>query len=193
VSVLLAILTIAVSGVVAAVVAYAPNATKEHVFFMRQKAEALYLAIERYDRSLGSHFLPYYRVIKNEIGYNELLDRQIKDYASVGCESADGLDATTSLVNIYFLDLRPHLDRYTAARDTINALLVDHKRACKPGDTGGTPWFKPLHEAMQDLNTAAEAFKEAIVAEARDLAPAERLWPQAFTLASVRSVIKGLS
>ena len=38
-----AILTIVTSGVVAAGVTYFPNSTKEQVFFIRKKAEDLYL------------------------------------------------------------------------------------------------------------------------------------------------------
>ena len=65
--------------VLAAVVAYRLNATKEHVFFMRQKAEALYLSIERYDRSLGSYFVPDYGVLKNEISVSVATAAQASD------------------------------------------------------------------------------------------------------------------
>jgi hypothetical protein len=48
-------------------------------------------------------------------------------------------------------------------------------------------WFKPFHDAMQELIHAAEAFKQAVIAEAVKLAPAERLWPPSLTLAAVRA------
>ncbi|MFQ5757932.1 MAG: hypothetical protein ACE5H7_17805 [Acidiferrobacterales bacterium] len=189
-SIVIAIITIAASGVLAAVVAYRLNATKEHVFFMRQKAEALYLAIERYDRTLGSHFVPYYSVIKNEITYNELLDLQIKDRGSAGSDSASALDAAIMLINVYFPNLKPHLDRYTTARECINKILADHKRAYKQGDTDGAPWFNPFHEAVQELDRVAAEFKQAVIAEAGKLAPAERLWPRSLTLPAVRARIE---
>jgi len=37
---------------------------KEHVFFMRKKAEELYLAFETYDRNLTVIFSTSYRAIK---------------------------------------------------------------------------------------------------------------------------------
>lgn len=179
-SIVVAIITIAASGVLAAVVAYRLNATKEHVFFMRQKVEALYLAIERYDRSLSSHFIGYYNVLKNEISYNDLLDHQIKrggDDNSLG----GSLDTVTMLINVYFPDLKPHLDAYIAAREGIGEVLADHKRAYKQGETDGTRWFMPFHEALRELDRVAKAFKQAVLAEATALAPVDRLLPRTLT------------
>jgi hypothetical protein len=48
VSLVMSILVAAVSGVIVALVTIRLTATKEHVFFMRQKVEALYLAIKSY-------------------------------------------------------------------------------------------------------------------------------------------------
>jgi hypothetical protein len=189
-SIVIAIFTIAASGVLAAIVAYRLNATKEHVFFMRQKAEALYLAIERYDRALGSYFVPYYSVIKSEITYNELFDLQIKDRSRAASDSASALDTVIMLTNVYFPDLKPHLDHYTAARESINKILADHKRAYKTGDTDSAPWFNPFHESVQQLGHAAETFKQSVIAEAVALAPAGRLWPRSLTLSAMRGRIE---
>ncbi|MGO8865994.1 MAG: hypothetical protein ACLQME_05780 [Alphaproteobacteria bacterium] len=184
-SIVIGIITIIASGVFAAVVAYRLNATKEHVFFMRQKAEALYLAIERYNRALSSYFVPHYDVIKNKITWNELLDIQIKGRGSAGRDSAGALDTTIMLINVYFTELKPHLDHYSAARENIHEIIADYKRAYKKGDTDGIRWFKPFDEGLRELDRSAEAFKQAVLVEAIRLAPAERLWPQSLTLRAI--------
>jgi hypothetical protein len=191
-SVVTAILTIAASGVVAAMIAYYLNSTKEHVFFMRQKIEALYLAFERYDKFLTSYYIPYYAVIDNQITYNDALDLEIKNAPAGGQESANGLDTTTMLVHVYFPHLRPQLERYIGVRDTLNKTLTEHKRAYKRGQTDGTPWRKPLNKGMRDLDFAATALKDGILVEARGLAPAARLWPEAITPAVVMPKVKKL-
>ena len=177
-SIVLAVFTVVASGVLATIIAYQLNATKEHVFFMRKKVEALYLAIERYDRSLSVHFLSYYSLLKNEISYNDLLDLQIKrDSNSIG--SGEALETATMLINVYFSDLKFHLDRYMTVCEGINKIIANHKRAYKGGDSDGTPWLKQFDEAIQELDRTSDAFKQAVIAEAVALAPAGRFWPQA--------------
>ena len=183
-------MTITASGVLAAVVAYRLNATKEHVFFMRQKAEALYLSIERYDRALGSHFVTYYGVFKNEISYDQLFDLKISSSGGASNNSAGALDTATMLINVYFSNLRLQLDGYTSSRENINQIIAAHKRAYKSGDTDGGRWFKQFDEAMKELVRTAKAFKQAILFEAVKLAPADQLWPRSLTLSALWSRVK---
>ena len=178
------IISIAASGVVSALIAYRLNATREHVFFMRQKAEELYLALERYDRSLGSHFITYYGLLKNEISYNELFEIHKKNRVDSG--SGDSLDTATMLINVYFVGLKSHLDAYISARTNIRNILADHNRAYKKGETDGSPWYQLFHRALLEFEGIAVAFKQAILDEAMALAPAERLWPQSLTIRALR-------
>lgn len=176
------VITIMTSSVVAAVVTYFLNATKEHVFFMRQKAESLYLSVERHHRSLSSHYIIAYPVLKNEISYNEYLDLQNTNLIRTNKDSADALDMATMLINVYFSDLTIHLNGYAAARGNINEILSAHKLACKRGDTDGGRWFKQFHEAVNELDHTAKAFKQAILSEAVKLALAAQLWPRSLRL-----------
>ena len=185
-------MTVTASGVLAAVVAYGLNATKEHVFFMRQKAEALYLSVESYHRLLSSHYIISYRVLKNEISYNDYLDLQNSNLGRTNKDSAAALEMATMLINVYFSDLRAHLHGYTAARGNISDILSDHKLAYKRGDTDGGRWFRQFHEAMKELDRTAKAFKQAILPEAVKLAPAAQLWPRSLTLPALWSRVKRL-
>lgn len=188
-SIVIAIITIAASGVFAAVIAYRLSATKDHVFFMRRKVEELYLSLERYDRSLSSYFVSYYALLRNEISYNDLLDLQVKRGGETS-HSGDSLDSTTMLVNVYFPELKSHLDAYTSARKAIHDVLAEHKRAYKEGDTDCTRWFKPFHKALGELESVAATFKQAILGEAAALAPAARLWPQSLTVSALREKLR---
>ncbi len=192
-SIAVSIITIFASGVLAAVIAYRLNATKEHVFFLRQKAEALYLAIEHYDRMLTCNFFPYYALFENKIDYNEVLDSNIKSgEGSAQEDSGSSYETAQLLVNVYFRDLKPHLQAYESARGAVNEILAEHQRCYKQGDTDGWRWLEPFHEAMLELDKVASAFKQAAIDEAAKLALANRLWPQSLTYSGLRLQVRRL-
>jgi hypothetical protein len=166
------LVTVVMSGVVAAVVTYRLNTTKEHVFFMRKKGEELYLAAETFDRSLSSYFLPGYSVVKGEISWNEFLDLTIENANKSDNEASRQV---LMLVDIYFPQLQPAFDKYLEQRTTLNGILHEHKRAFKAG-TVGTEFFKPFHQAMGELDVRAKEFKQAMIIEIRKFATSGPLW-----------------
>ena len=172
-SYIIAFVGILLSGVVATLVTYRLNTTKEHVFFMRRKTEELYLAVEGFDRSLSTYFLAAYPLVKGEISWNDFHDLSIKN--------DDRRDAEASLqvlmlIDIYFPDIKPIFDKYLEQRDTLGRILSEHKRAYKAG-TVSREFFEPFHRAMLDLASRSKELKHAALAEARKFASADRLWP----------------
>jgi hypothetical protein len=170
---LVALLTVVMSGVVAAVVSYLLNTGKEQAFFMRRKGEELYLAAEAYERNLAKHFLPGYAVVKGEMSWNDYLDLEIKN--------ADKNDKEASLqvlmlIDIYFPQLQTEFKKYSDQRDLLNKILNDHKRAYKAGNVG-REFFRPFHEAMIQLDTRGKELKQAIITEARKCANSRVLSP----------------
>ena len=168
-----ALITIVMSGVVAAVVTYHLNTTKEHVFFMRKKAEELYLAAESFDRSLSSYFIGGYPLVKGEISWNDFNDLAIKN--------ADKVDEDASLqvlmlIDIYFPKLQPIFGKYLEQRTALHRVLNEHKRAYKTGSVG-EEFFKPFDLAMRDLSTRAKELKAAIIVEAQEFTAKNQLWP----------------
>ncbi len=65
------IATILMSGVIATIATYRLNTNRDHIFFMRQKAEELYLAAGQYDKILSGYVLTNYPLFKNKITYDE--------------------------------------------------------------------------------------------------------------------------
>lgn len=165
------IITVFMSGVIAAVVTYRLNMNKDHVFFMRQKAEELYLATERYDKILSGYFLTFYPLFSDELEYNDVFDLQIK---KSGQGSSHDHELMTMLTRIYFPEIEPLYDRFSEAREEANKIVAAHKRAYKAGKAGGVNWTRPFTESLVDLDAAAEAFKSAIVAQAHNFNAANR-------------------
>jgi hypothetical protein len=170
----IAFLTILMSGVVAAVVTYRLNTTREHVFFMRKKAEELYLAVDQYDRVLSSHFLPGYSLIKGELDWNQFNDLAIKHADK---SHVDASLQMMMLIQIYFPNIQPFLDKYSEQREALNSILWAHKREFKRG-RDGTKFLKPFDDAMKKLILASDNLKKAIIAEARTFAVTDMLSPR---------------
>jgi hypothetical protein len=170
-----ALLTIVMSGVVAAGVTYFLNANKEQVFFLRKKAEDLFLAAERFDKSLGIHFISAYPLIKGEIGYDEFHDMVIERGKQ---ESGENYEAVLMLTRIYFPDLEQKLNAWMDIRTKLNGILSEHKRAYKADPT---TFFNSFHRAVGELNQTSEAFKLAVVNQARLVAGSDALWPRQLT------------
>jgi hypothetical protein len=98
--------TILMSGVVSTIVTYYLNRNKEHAFFMRSKAEALYLAADDYGRDFASNLICYFPVTREEHDYNKMLDLQQTNKPT---KKHGGFETMTMLANIYFPETLPKL------------------------------------------------------------------------------------
>ncbi|MEX0922729.1 MAG: hypothetical protein WDZ84_08130 [Rhodovibrionaceae bacterium] len=175
-SIFTAIITIGASGVLATIVAFRLNATKEHVIFMRQKIESLYMNVEKYERSMNGYFVSYYILFKNEISYNELYDIQKNSFED-GKGPGEALEKSKMLVSVYFPSLKPNFHKYLEHRKKLNSIIVKHKRAYECGETDGTPWLEPFDRAFTSMDLAAEALKQGILEEAIHLASTDNFLP----------------
>jgi hypothetical protein len=169
----IALAGILMSGVVATLATYYLNTTKEQTFYMRRKAEELYLAFELYDRSLSGYYLPAYGLVKGKISWNDFNNLVIKNADEKQREASRQV---IMLVDIYFPNVRGFFEQYSKQRDTLNSILSDHKRAYEAGDAA-TKFFKPFHDAMGRLCHSGEEVKSAIIVEGRRFANNDQLWP----------------
>jgi hypothetical protein len=108
VPVLISIATIALSGVVSALVTYRLNLRKDQDIFMRQKAEELYRSFERYSHDLGMYFFHYFPLLNGLVDYNQHLDEEIKR-GKEPKNTKDALSEVEMLTGIYFPELDAHL------------------------------------------------------------------------------------
>ena len=177
-SLAVALLTVLMSGVVAAVVTYRLNATKEHVFFMRKKAEELYLAFDSFDRNLTVHFATAFQAIKSEISWHDFNDLIIKR----ADKRADKSDRDASmqvlmLVDIYFPGVKPQFENFSAQRAALNRIVEDVQRSNKAGEVAQET-IKKFQRTIADFDAATKELKSKIIEEARKFSIPSQLWPR---------------
>lgn len=122
--------TVLMSGVVSSVVTYRLNRSKEHAFFMRQKAETLYIAIEQFMSMLNADIVRHVGVAQGKITYNELLDLEIKD---LGDRDHDAAKTMRMLVSIYFPDAEAALQALLSKRNKLAETRTAFKAAYLDG------------------------------------------------------------
>jgi hypothetical protein len=164
---------ILMGGVVATIATYYLNTNKEQIFFMRRKAEELYLAFEFYDRSLSGYYISAYALVKGELSWDQFNELMIKNADEKQQEASRQV---VMLMDIYFPNVRRAFEIYCERRDALNSVLSQHKRAYKAG-TASTQFFKPFHDAIQRMVDSATDVKQAIIAEGRNYAFSNRFWP----------------
>ncbi|MBL8554592.1 MAG: hypothetical protein JNL41_09970 [Phenylobacterium sp.] len=170
---IVAVATVLTSGVSSAVVTYRLNRSKEQTFFMRRKAEELYLAADEFGRQWTSSMVPLLGVLDGRLDYNQMLDiRQANPIK----KDHGGAEMMEMLTRIYFPEALPELSAIHAARSAYNTLESAHKAAYQDG-AGMDPRWKPaLMEAMRKADKAVDAFKVKVVRLARVHASAEARW-----------------
>lgn len=161
--------TVLTSGLVSSIVTYRLNRSKEQTFFMRQKAEALYLAADEFGRDFGAHLLTYLPVARGDIDYNQMLDLQIAKPAK---KQQGGAETMTMLVSIYFPEVQPQLDALLKQRDLWSELRSAHKAAYKEGEGVNSMWVSAFQHSGLDVDRAIKNLQTAIVKSARHYAGA---------------------
>ncbi|KSB91122.1 hypothetical protein AS593_06050 [Caulobacter vibrioides] len=180
--------TVLTSGVVSSVATYRLNRNKEQTFFMRQKAEALYLAADEFGRDVGAHVVTFFPVARGEIDYNQMLDLQI---ANPSKKAQGGLETMTMLVHIYFPEVQPHLGGLLASRDRWNELRAAHKAAYKAGEGVGLVWVAAFQSAGREIDLSVKDLQAAIVKSARHYAGASAVVKRAQRPADLRTKGRG--
>ncbi len=182
-----ALLTIIGSGVVAAAVTYLLNSNKEQVFFMRKKAEDLFICADQFATDFVSSHMMAFPLFKGEIKYNDFLDHYISDGKSREGSSGKSARDMNMLTQIYFVQLMPLLQEWEKRRAIVNKVMQDHKREYKRGGTDPAEDVPRLQAALMHEGKAAEAFIAGVVAEGQKLAASDVLWPESVRLMRSRS------
>lgn len=164
ISLLVGLATVLTSGVASSIVTYRLNRQKEHVFFMRQKAESLYLAADEYGRALSCNIISYFPVVRGEIDYNEMLDIQMANPPS---KEHGGYETLAMLVGIYFPEVESKLKILEEVRDRLSKLRNEHNKAYKNGGGVDRYWDAAFSDVTKELDCAIKALKSAILHSAR--------------------------
>jgi hypothetical protein len=151
------LITIIVSAVMAGLVTYKMNQSKESQCFIGKKAEDLYCSAESIDRELSRFFGDRYSIVeagrRGAGGGEDALQRA-------------GLKLVNAkmLVGFYFPALSPALARTIAAVTTAHASLRRWEAAAAPA---GDALLVGLDKDIVALKDALEAFKAAIIDNGR--------------------------
>jgi hypothetical protein len=167
-SALLSVIIALVSGVTAALIGYRLNARKEHVFFVRQKLEDLYLAVERFNKMYGGYTMPYYALMNGRLTYKQVLEMQTQSTQKP--DQAAAHESLTMLIDIYFPILAPELSKLEAAKSKANKIISNYKLKHDrngPGDHGFVP---PFEAALVEFENTVAGFKSAISSYAQQFA-----------------------
>jgi hypothetical protein len=160
------ILTVAMSGVVTALVMFRLNARREDRQFRRQRLEHLFRAYVGYCRQLGIHWMPYESVMTGSVDYNQA-QRQV---IAGGKDERRNFDEIEMLIAIYWPELRPHLEEVIKVRDQGSRVIANHKRRYEAGQTQDEESFLAMKSAIEKLGDIEVAFAKAVRDEASKLA-----------------------
>lgn len=160
--IILGLLTVVMSGVVAAVVTFRLNARREDRQLRRQQLEHLFRAFVGFCRDLEVHWSPYMSVMTGKIDYNQALDLTIES----GPDQERKLENVETLVAIYWPELRSHVDSLMKVRDSASTVLDEHKARYKAGRTKDMLSFNAMGQVVERLEEVESRFGEAVRAEA---------------------------
>ncbi|MGD0561915.1 MAG: hypothetical protein ABSA66_02395 [Roseiarcus sp.] len=151
------LITIIISSVMAGLVTYKVNESRESQCFIGKKAEELYCSAESIDRELSRFFGDRYSIIGP--------DQRGAGSGDDALQRA-GLQLVNAkmLVGFYFSSLSPALARTIAAVTTAHASLRLWEKA---GSSGGDNLLIGLDKDIVALKDALEAFKAAIIENGR--------------------------
>lgn len=151
------LITVIVSAVMAGLVTYKINVSRESQCFIGRKAEELYCSAESIDRELSRFFGERYSLVQS-------------DRRAAACGDDDLQRAGLKLVNakmlvgFYFPALSPALARTIAAVTTAHVSLRLWEEALSPGRDA---LLAGLDKDIVALKDALEAFKAAIIDNGR--------------------------
>ena len=129
----------------------------------RDRLEELYVLVGNWSRAFLGNALALVSVMEGKIDYNAYLDFMLKDEGGAKYD----YNRLEMIADVYGGEtLREPYKQLLAARDSVNKIVADHKKAYKRGEPGAS-FIKPYLSAQRDFNKAAEQFKEGIAAYAR--------------------------
>ncbi len=163
--VILGLLTIVMSGVVAAVVTFRLNARREDRQFRRERLEHLFRAFVGFCRLLEVHWSPYLSVMTGKIDYNQALEMTIASAK----DDERNLENVEMLVAIYWPEFQSYVDALKTLRDDGSSVLGEHKARYEAGHTEDRESFDAIGQVGRRLDDLRSRFGQVVRAEAAKL------------------------
>ena len=124
----------------------------------RERAEELYVESKKYLNALGVHYLPYKKVMKGELTFNQALDLTIDNSSKRDFEP----HRVTMIIDMYFPNLQKPFNEIMVKRDFLNRIVTGYKEQYKTGNTDGTKWRDPFQATLEELGEAITGFENLV-------------------------------
>lgn len=125
----------------------------------REKLEELYVVSNKFLSTLVVHYLPFKVVMKGEISFNKALDMVIE----TGSERDFEPHRVTMLIDLYYPELRPELDKIMSIREKLNDIVDGYKEQYKRGNIDGARWLDLFQPLFEKIGILADGFDKHIV------------------------------
>jgi len=126
----------------------------------RERLEELYVESKKYLNSLGSHYLPYKKVMKGELTFNQALDLTIESCSKMDYDP----HIVTMIIDLYFPELQQPLDKIMKIRELLNQIVDGYKEQYKNGETDGGKWLAPFQDSLDNYVQAVKEFESLVAA-----------------------------
>ncbi|MCI0675731.1 MAG: hypothetical protein L0Y42_08150 [Phycisphaerales bacterium] len=156
--ILLAVLTIAMSGVVAAVVTSILNTRREERQFRRKRLEELYRAFTGFCTQLDVHWLHHTSVMTGKIDHNQALDLTI----AAGEGEERHFENVEMLAAIYWPEFNPFVDELKQLRSQANDILHAHKQRYLAGHREDKESFDAIRRVGESLDNLRDRFRDKV-------------------------------
>ena len=120
--------------------------------------------MDKWLNGIFGHYLKLTLVMRGEIDYNQFLDQVIHD----GKQNTVDFSRLGMIVDIYGRELQSSYNKIMDAREALNKISADHKRAYKNGEVDGKKYLEPFTEAQIKLEELTELFKKEIAEHAKN-------------------------
>jgi hypothetical protein len=151
------ILTVVLSGVVAALVSFILSSKKETFLYKQKKAEDLFLAADRYIKILSGVIVLNVPYIKGKISEREVMDLLAKNHSQ---DEKASHAVLWMLTRFYFPTIEPALEMFDKKRSAIMGIIS--ARRTEPVE------YKVFDAAWGEFNEASDALLDAIVAQGKE-------------------------
>lgn len=164
VTLFLGLVTIVGSGITSTLVTHRLTRAHNQTIFLREKAEALYLAMHEFDLNFSKLISSYYPLFEGRYDYNGMLDTQL----SCGCMSNKyGAENMEMMVDIYFPIARVELEKVLSIRDEFSELMDNVKLDWEENGCLLTEWKMLFDICNSNMQCSIDALKIKVVQAAR--------------------------
>lgn len=122
----------------------------------RERAEELYVESKKYLDFLGSYYLPYISVMKEEITFNQALD------ITNDSQYEHDFRRIEMIIDMYFPEFKEPFKSILKMRDTLNTIVSGYKKQYKTGNTDGRQWLPLFQDSLSDYCNKTANFEKLI-------------------------------